>query len=300
MLSASSNWRPLGSATAWLGGPGALTGFMAFITRFAPSPTGRIHLGTAASAFHVWRAAEAAGGTVLLRIEDVDQTRCRPEYTQGILEELTWLGLSWPEPVRVQSEHFAAYEVGLEQLRGQGLLYRCFHTRKEMTSLAPDGIYRGGPLSVDEEARRLEVGDAYALRLSLDRAKDALGPDWDRLSYLEETEGGLVERTAHPERHGDVVLARKDTPVAYHFSCCHDDVLQGISHVIRGTDLEDAPHIHVLIQKLMGWPSPIYRHHPVLLGEDGRKLSKRDDAKSLASLRAEGLTPADVRKLAGF
>lgn len=273
---------------------------MAFITRFAPSPTGRIHLGTAASAFHVWRAAEVAGGQVLLRIEDVDQTRCRPEYTAGIMEELAWLGLTWPEPVRSQSEHFAAYEAGLAQLRDRGLLYRCFRTRREMADLAPDGIYRGGPLPADEEAERLEAGDAYAWRLSLDRARDALGPDWLALSYLEEIDGARVERTAHPERHGDVVLARKDTPVAYHFSCCHDDALQGVTHVIRGTDLEDAPHIHVLIQRLMGWPSPIYRHHPVLLGEDGRKLSKRDDAKSLASLRAEGLTPADVRKLAGF
>lgn len=285
---------------AWLGGPGALTGLMAFITRFAPSPTGRIHLGTAASAFHVWRAAEAAGGGVLLRIEDVDQTRCRPDYTRGILEELAWLGLNWPEPVRVQSEHFAEYEIGLKHLRARGLLYRCFRTRREMADLAPDGIYRGWPLPAEEEAKRLEAGEAYAWRLSLDRAKELLGSDWAALSYLEEVDGALVERTAHPERHGDVVLARKDTPVAYHFSCCHDDALQGISHVIRGTDLEDAPHIHVLIQRLMGWPSPVYRHHPVLLGEDGRKLSKRDDAKSLASLRAEGLTPANVRKLAGF
>ncbi len=285
---------------AWLGGDAALTGCMAFITRFAPSPTGRIHLGTAASAFHVWQAAEAAGGTALLRIEDVDQTRCRPEYTSDILEELAWLGLTWPEPLRLQSEHFVEYETGLEQLREQGLLYRCFLTRKEMADLAPDGVYRGGPLSADEETARLEAGEAYSWRLSLDRAREVLGPAWGTLSYLEEVEGVLVDRAADPTRHGDVVLARKDTPVAYHFACCHDDALQAVTHIIRGTDLEDAPHIHVLIQTLMGWPSPVYRHHPVLLAEDGRKLSKRDAAKSLASLRAEGLTPDDVRKLAGF
>lgn len=237
---------------------------------------------------------------MLLRIEDVDQTRCRPEYTAGILEELGWLNLSWPTPVRIQSQHFAEYQAGLEQLREKDLLYRCFRTRREMAQLAPEGIYQGGPLPAGEEAERLEVGDTYAWRLSLERAKEVLGSDWETLSYLEETNGEVFQRAAHPERHGDVVLARKDTPVAYHFACCHDDALQGVTHVIRGTDLQDAPHIHVLIQRLMDWPSPIYRHHPVLLGEDGRKLSKRDDAKSLASLRAEGLTPADVRKLAGF
>lgn len=273
---------------------------MSFITRFAPSPTGAMHLGTAASAFHVWRAAEEVGGTVLLRVEDVDQTRCKPEYTEAILEELAWLGLSWPEPVRIQSHHFAEYEAGLQNLRERGLLYRCFLTRRELAERAPDGVYRGGPLPSDEEAARLEAGDAFAWRLSLDRARDLIGPGWGQLAYLEDTGGTLVERRAEPERHGDVVLARKDTPVAYHFSCCHDDALQGVSHVIRGTDLEDAPHIHVLIQALMGWPTPVYHHHPVLLGPDGKKLSKSHGSKSLASLRAEGLTPSDVRRLAGF
>lgn len=273
---------------------------MAFITRFAPSPTGPVHLGTAASALHVWSAAEVVGGMVLLRIEDIDQTRCRPEYTEEMLKDLAWLGLSWPTPVRVQSEHFAEYEAGLARLRAQGLVYRCFLTRKALADLAPDGIYRGEPLSAGEEAERLEAGEAFAWRLSLDRAREALGSAWGALIYQENVAGELIERVATPERHGDVVLARKDTPVAYHFACCHDDALQGVTHVVRGLDLEDAPHIHVLIQALMGWPTPIYSHHSLLLAEDGRKLSKRDNAKSLASLRSEGLTPRDVKALAGF
>lgn len=273
---------------------------MSLRTRFAPSPTGLIHLGTAASALHVWAAAEAAGGEVLLRIEDVDKTRCRPEFAQAMLEDLAWLGLSWPEPVRVQSAHFDAYQAVLEALSARGLVYRCFRTRKEVAELAGEAPFVSSPPPPEEEAARLARGEVFAWRLSLSAARAALGGRFEALEFVEETEAGLERRKAEPGRHGDVVLARKDAPAAYHLASTHDDALQGVSHVVRGTDLADAAHIHVLIQALMGWPSPVYRHHPLIYGPDGKKLSKSARSKTLASLREAGFTPADVRALAGF
>lgn len=274
-----------------------------YITRFAPSPTGRLHLGHAVSAFNVWAAAAEAGGKVYLRIEDIDQTRCRPEYEAGILEDLSWLGLSWDGPVRRQSDHFAEYRAALDTLQARGLIYRCFRTRREIAASLPAGAdpdeagFVSRPLSALEEAQRLAHNAAFAWRLSLEAARKALGPRWETLSYLEQTPGGPRRVPADPSRFGDVVLARKDTPASYHLACCHDDALQGISHVVRGEDLRAVTAVHALLQALMGWPQPVYRFHSLLLGPDGKKLSKRNADKSLAEYRAEGMTPEGIRAM---
>ena len=274
-----------------------------FVTRFAPSPTGHLHLGHAASAFHVWDAARAAGGHVLLRIEDIDQTRCRPEYEASILSDLKWLGLDWSGPVRRQSEHFDAYARVLENLEARGLIYRCFKTRREIAAALPAGAdpdeapYVGKPVSPATESERLARGHAFAWRLSLCAARDALGPRYKALSFTEETAQGARMVPANPSAFGDVVLARKDTPASYHLACCHDDALQGITHVIRGEDIRDMTSVHVLLQALMDWPTPLYRFHPLLLGPDGKKLSKRAGDKGLAAFREEGLTPGDIRAM---
>ena len=276
-----------------------------FVTRFAPSPTGFLHLGHAASAFRVWDAARRAGGNVLLRIEDVDQTRCRPEYTAAIHDDLAWLGFEWDAPPRIQSEHFADYAAILDRLTGLGLTYRCFRTRREIAAeieaagLPPETPFTGTPLPAELEAKRVAEGAPFAWRLSLEKCRAHLGADYDRLRF--ETlglDGTRSETKARPDLHGDINLTRKDAPTAYHVACPHDE-LQGITHVIRGTDLEDAAHIHVLLQRLMGWPTPVYTHHPLVMGPDGKRLAKRFASKSLASLRQEGLTPQDVKRLAG-
>ncbi len=276
-----------------------------FVTRFAPSPTGRLHLGHAASALQVWRAAQAAGGRVLLRIEDVDTGRCRPEYAAGIVEDLTWLGLSWSGPVRRQSDHFADYARVIDHLAARGLVYRCFRTRREIAAALPAGAdpdiagFTGGPLPDAEEAERLAHQASFAWRLSLRAARRALGPRYSRLSFLEECGGTLQVRPARPEIFGDVVIARKDTPASYHLACCHDDALQGVTHVIRGEDMREVTHIHALLQALMDWPPPVYRFHPLIMGPDGRKLSKRFADKALAAYRAEGYSPGEVMAMTG-
>lgn len=269
-----------------------------FRTRFAPSPTYFLHLGHALSAFHVWRAAETAGGEVLLRIEDIDTTRCRPEYTEAIYEDLRWLGFDWPEPVRVQSEHFSAYQVCVDRLNALGLAYRCFRTRAELAVL--DQPQQPGPHAPEGEARLLESGTPYAWRLSLDRARAHLGETYSELSYKEMTQNGLVTHPADPAQNGDIVIARKDSPSAYHIAATHDDALQGITHIVRGEDLIDAPHIQTLLQVLIGWPQPVYQHHALLLDDEGQKLSKRQQSTSIASLRADGITPAQIRARLGF
>ncbi|VXC09992.1 tRNA glutamyl-Q(34) synthetase GluQRS [Brevundimonas sp. G8] len=281
-----------------------------FTTRFAPSPTGRLHKGHAFSALTAWFAAKAAGGRFVLRIEDIDPTRCRPEYEAAILEDLAWLGLAWETPVRRQSDHLDDYAAVIEGLRARGLLYRCFRTRKEILNAigdAPHGAMeavRPGPHPADEEARLLASGAPFAWRLSLDRAREALGETvWNGLGFVEEGEGpngetGVV--AVDPEAAGDVVLARKDTGVAYHLAVTHDDGLQGVTHVIRGQDLFEATHVHCLIQTLMGWPAPTYRHHRLLAGPDGRRYAKRDRSVTLAELRAGGLTVEALRAELGF
>jgi len=281
-----------------------------FATRFAPSPTGRLHRGHAFSALTAWRAAKDAGGRFVLRIEDIDPTRCRPEFEAAIYEDLAWLGLDWETPVRRQSDHLSDYAAVVEALDRRGLLYRCFRTRKEILDAigdAPHGPAEAacpGPHPAEEEARLLAEGRPFAWRLSLDRAKEALGgAAWDALSFVEEGSGpegetGVVR--ARPETAGDVVLARKDAGTAYHLAVTHDDALQAISHVIRGQDLFEATHIQRLIQALMDWPAPVYRHHRLLAGPDGRRYAKRDRSVTLAELREGGLTPETLRAELGF
>ena len=281
-----------------------------FVTRFAPSPTGWLHRGHAFSALTACEAARAAHGRFLLRIEDIDAARRRPEFEAGILEDLAWLGIVWETPVRRQSDHLDDYAAALERLRALGLVYRCFRTRREVLDeigRAPHGAepapFRGGPLPEAAEAARLQRGEAFAWRLSLDVARRALGPRWDQLSFLEEGSGpagetGLIR--AEPGRAGDVILARKDLGVAYHLAVVVDDALQGISHVVRGQDLFEAAHVQRLLQALLELPAPVYRHHPLLLRPDGKRFAKRDTAETLRSLRAGGVAAADLRRQLGF
>ena len=264
-------------------------------TRFAPSPTGYLHLGHAASAWHVWQWAERLGATVELRIEDIDTTRCRPEFTDAILEDLAWLGFSWERPVRIQSEHFDDYQSVVDALASKGLAYRCFLSRKQLAERFESGApVFTEPLAPAEEADRLAKGDPFAWRLDLKAAKAHLGSAWDELAYLEQVPNGVISRRAFPDRHGNIVLARKDSPSAYHVAATHDDALQNITHVVRGRDLEDAPHIQVLLQTLLGWPPVTYVHHDLVLGEDGKRLSKSNNSVSLRDLRASGLQPQDI------
>jgi glutamyl-Q tRNA(Asp) synthetase len=248
-------------------------------------------------------AARAAGGRFVLRIEDIDQGRSRPEYEAAIYEDLKWLGLEWETPVRRQSEHMDEYARVLEGMIGRGLVYRCFRTRREVADAiasAPHGdgeeVFRGEALPAAEEAQRLAAGEPFAWRLSLRKARAALGPAYFALVF--EDESGLVR--AEPERHGDVVLARKDFPASYHLASVWDDALQGVTHVIRSEDLRGAAHLHVLLQRLLGLPQPVYRHHRLVLGEDGKRLAKRDAASTLRALRQAGRTPADVRAMVGL
>lgn len=281
-----------------------------FVTRFAPSPTGRLHRGHALSALTAWTAARAAGGRFLLRIEDIDPTRCKPEFETGILDDLDWLGLDRDGPVRRQSDHLHEYAGVVDVLDRRGLLYRCFRTRREILDAIADAPHgpadaaRPGPHPAEEEAALLAEGRPFAWRLSLDRARAALGDRaWAQLSFVEEGAGPDGERgliPARPDTAGDVVLARKDAGTAYHVAVTHDDALQGVTHVIRGHDLFEATHVQVLIQALMGWPTPVYRHHPLLLDASGRRLAKRDKAETLQSLRERGMDPAQLRAELGF
>jgi len=276
---------------------------MTFVTRFAPSPTGFLHLGHAFSALTTFNAAQAAGGRFVLRIEDIDQGRARPEFEAAIFEDLAWLGIAWTEPVRRQSEHMADYEGALQNLVDRNLVYRCFRTRKDIAEAiasAPHGqseeAFRGEALPPAEEAAKLEAGESFAWRLSLKKARAALGPAYFALVFEDET--GLVR--AEPERHGDVVLARRDFGTSYHLASVWDDALQGVTHVIRGEDLREAAHLHVLLQKLLDLPQPVYRHHRLILGDDGKRLAKRNHASTLRALRESGKSPADVREMVGL
>jgi glutamyl-Q tRNA(Asp) synthetase len=277
-----------------------------FATRFAPSPTGYLHRGHAFSALTAFDAARAAGGRFVLRIEDIDATRSRPDYEAAILEDLAWLGLAWEQPVRRQSEHLADYHRAIDVLREKGLVYRCFRTRKELdigrAPHEPAVAFTGAPLSPDEEAARLKRGEAFAWRLSLDAARMALG-GFDGLAFIEEGGGpdgetGLIK--ARPDLAGDIVLARKDVGVAYHLAVVLDDALQGITHVIRGQDLFEAAHIQRLLQALLDLPTPTYRHHRLLTGPDGKRYAKRDKAQTLRELRATGVTPEQLRAEMGL
>ncbi|MGR4863702.1 tRNA glutamyl-Q(34) synthetase GluQRS [Caulobacter sp. LARHSG274] len=279
---------------------------MRFATRFAPSPTGYLHRGHAFSALTAFDAARAAGGRFVLRIEDIDATRARPEYEAAILDDLAWLGLAWETPVRRQSEHLADYHAAVDRLRERGLAYRCFRTRKELdigrAPHEPAVPFTGAPLPAAEEAARLQRGEPFAWRLSLDAARTALG-GFEGLAFVEEGAGpgGETGRiAARPELAGDIVLARKDVGVAYHLAVVLDDALQGITHVIRGQDLFEAAHIQRLLQALLGLPTPTYRHHRLLTGPDGRRYAKRDRAQTLRELRAAGVTPEQLRAEMGL
>jgi glutamyl-Q tRNA(Asp) synthetase len=279
---------------------------MTFVTRFAPSPTGLLHRGHAFSALTAFEAAQAAGGRFVLRIEDIDATRSRPEFDAAILEDLAWLGLGWETPVRRQSQHLADYQAAIDTLRAKGLTYRCFRTRRDLDiGRAPHGAaapFVGAPLPPDEEAARLAKGDAFAWRLSLDAARTALG-GFDNLAFVEHGAGphgetGLI--AARPDLAGDIVLARKDVGVAYHLAVVLDDALQGITEVIRGHDLFEAAHIQRLLQALLDLPTPDYRHHRLLVGPDGKRYAKRDKAETLRELRAAGMTPERLRAEMGL
>jgi len=268
------------------------------VTRFAPSPTGYLHLGHVRSAWEGWHAARAAGGRFLLRIEDIDRIRCRTEFDLAIREDLVWLGLDWNGEVRRQSEHFADYRAALERLDAAGVLYPCFCTRKEIRAEiaraggAPQGddgpIYPGSCrlLTADERASRIAAGADYALRLDVAAAVARVGS----LTWSEDD--CIV--TAMPERLGDVVLARKDVPASYHLAVTTDDALQGITLVTRGADLFAATHIHCLLQALLALPTPVYHHHPLLTDAAGRRLAKRDQAFTIRAMREAGRSPSEI------
>lgn len=275
------------------------------VTRFAPSPTGYLHLGHACSALTGWDAARRAGGRFLLRMEDIDPGRCRPEFEVAIEEDLAWLGLEWERPVRRQSEHLGDYRAALERLQGLGVLYPCFCTRKEIeaeiaaSAAAPHGA--DGPLypgtcrrltPAEREARRA-AGRPFALRLDAAAAAAATGP----LTWAEADRGAIP---VDPLALGDVVLARKDAPASYHLAVSVDDDLQGITLVTRGEDLFASTNVHRTLQALLGLAVPAYRHHPLLRNAAGERLAKRDAALSLRAMRDAGVSAAEVRARAGF
>ena len=272
---------------------------MSITTRFAPSPTGLLHLGHVHAALFAWRRAREAGGRFLLRLEDTDIVRCRPEFAAAILEDLAWLGLDWDGPVRVQSEHFAEYAAVLDSLRARALLYPCFCSRADVfrANTAPHGpegpVYPGTcrALSASERADRIAAGQPHAWRLDTARAVAQTG----RLSFADAGQGRLA---CDPLAFGDVVLGRRDAPASYHLAVAHDDAVQGVTLVTRGEDLSAATAIHRLLQALMGWPEPAYAHHSLLRGEDGKRLAKRDGAAGIRHLRDAGRTPEAVRALA--
>jgi glutamyl-Q tRNA(Asp) synthetase len=282
------------------------------VTRFAPSPTGFLHLGHAFAALAAHRAAEQNGGRFLLRIEDIDTTRSRREYEQAIKDDLDWLGLAFEEPVRRQSEHFADYAAALKELDGRGLLYPCFCTRKEIAEEiaraaeaphGPDGpLYPGTcrRLSQDVRDARIAVGESYALRLDVERAVAAVAQP---LLFMEQGAGPAGEsgeQIVRPALFGDVVLARKELPASYHLAVVVDDALQGVTLVTRGHDLFHATHVHRLLQACLGYEPPAYAHHRLIRDESGKKFSKRDRSVTLESLRRDGATPDSIRAKLGW
>lgn len=274
------------------------------VTRFAPSPTGRLHLGHAYSALFA-HAQAGEGGRFLLRIEDIDPVRCRPEFIDGIVEDLGWLGLTWEQPVRRQSEHLDDYRAALARLEGLGLLYPCFCTRKDIADEVsraghaphgPDGVLYPGlcrALPAAERAARRAAGDSFALRLDMRAATSQAG----RLVWHDHAAGS---QAATPEIFGDVVLARKDTPTSYHLAVTMDDALQGVTLITRGEDLFAATHVHRLLQALLDLPVPQYHHHHLLTDDTGKRFAKRDRSLTLQALRQTGCSPSDVCRLAGF
>lgn len=276
--------------------------------RFAPSPNGRLHLGHAYSALFTEREARRHDGLFMLRIEDIDTFRCKQEYVDGIFEDLAWLGLSWPEPVRRQSKHLHEYITFIDRLERLRLLYPCFCTRAKLSTADgphdPDGapVYPGfcRLMTSWERQRRMTAGEPYALRLDMAKAIVAAGSN---LTFREQGMGpggetGLV--ACNPKAWGDVVLARKDIGTSYHIAVVHDDALQGITHVTRGQDLFYATSVHRVLQSILDLPQPVYIHHGLIPDETGRKLSKSASDRSLASLRDAGVTAEEIRQEFGF
>jgi len=303
------------------------------VFRFAPSPNGELHLGHAYSALLNDRLARQAGGGLLLRIEDIDRERCTPEFEAGIYRDLDWLGIDWEKPARRQSEHFDEYRTALERLTRDGLVYPAFMSRGDIRAFVaglpdggkvwphdPDGAPHYPPvdkaLAGSERHRRVEAGQPFAWRLDMERAAGLLGnlrtnpaPEkvragddlkltWQECAVGLNDEPAKVE--ADPHRWGDVILARKDVPTSYNLSVVLDDALQGVTHVVRGQDLFEATSIHRLLQELLGLPEPVYHHHRLVLGPDGRKLSKSFRDTGLRALRESGWQPGDVRERVGL
>ncbi len=283
------------------------------VTRFAPSPTGYLHLGHAYAALFAARAAAAAAGRFLLRIEDIDRGRCRPEFEAAIFEDLAWLGLSWEQPAMRQSERGAAYRDALDRLEALGVLYPCFCTRKEIAAEiaragaaphgpgdngapVPDGALYPGTcrgLSPAERAVRLQEAGGAALRIDAARAAERVGA-------VTFTDRGAGTVAVDPLLLGDAVLARRDIGTSYHLAVVIDDAAQGVTLVTRGADLLPSTHLHRVLQALLGLPEPEYHHHALISDETGARLAKRSDARAIRTLRGEGKGPAEVRALAGF
>ena len=285
------------------------------VFRFAPSPNGHLHLGHAYSALLNFDRARESGGRLLLRIEDIDATRCRPEYETAIDEDLAWLGITWETPVRRQSEHLADYRAALEKLSALGLVYPAFESRAEIARLVaareadgpwprdPDGapLYPGDAkaLAAGERLRLIDTGAPYALRLDMAAAcRRVAGLTWNELGEGPDGERGTV--AARSEAWGDVILGRKETPTSYHLSVVVDDALQGVSEIVRGQDLFHATSVHRLLQALLDLPEPAYRHHLLIRDADGRKLSKSDRSTGLRELRAAGHSPVSIRVSVGL
>lgn len=286
------------------------------VFRFAPSPNGRLHLGHAYSALLNAEFARRFHGRLLLRIEDIDTTRCRPEFEEAIYEDLAWLGLQWEEPVRRQSEHFDDYRAAFHTLKGRGAVYPCFCSRKDIAEAVacrevetnqpwprdPDGapLYPGTcrSLPAEEIKNRIARSELHAWRVDGAALKGLMpGPH----NYQRFDREGHEERVvADPWRWGDAVIVRKDTPTSYHLSVVVDDALQGVTHVVRGQDLEAATDLHVLLQALLGLPTPLYHHHGLVLDPEGDKLAKSRQSQALAELREAGATPQDIRQRLGF
>lgn len=285
------------------------------VFRFAPSPNGELHLGHAFSALLNADLAKRAQGRLLLRMEDIDTTRCTPEFEAAIYRDLEWLGLEWEQPVRRQSEHFADYAEALEKLKAMDLVYPAFMSRGEVRAWIaehetagkvwprdPDGAPLYPPpeklLSNAERASRIATGQPFAWRLDMEKALNALTAlNW---SEFDPTTGKLERINAKPGQWGDVILARSDTPTSYHLSVVVDDALQGVSHVVRGRDLYEATGVHRLLQSLLALPEPLYHHHRLILDADGRKLSKSENSTGLRQLREAGVTPQNIPEMLGL
>ena len=287
---------------------------MTFTTRFAPSPTGPLHLGHAYSALLAHDMARAAGGRFLLRIEDIDSTRCRPHWEAQIYDDLAWLGIAWDAPPQRQSDHLTAYRAALDGLWRRGLIYPCTWTRRDIGAAAsapqegaapaygPDGLIYPGTCRA--KPRPPVMPDGTALRLNMAAALKVIGASDTRLNFRETGTGTTraisIDMQKLTSTVGDIVLSRKDFPGSYHLSVVLDDAAQNVTHVIRGTDLFDATQIHVVLQKLFGLATPTYHHHRLIRDAAGKRLAKRDDARAIAKYRADGATPQDIREKVGL